>query len=542
MEKIIILVTACGTAKSACNYKLASKDPGFLNIGTSLAIEEIKKKYSYEIVLAVKKINKKIYKLNSFNNIKVIEIGKTKNIIDTIQESLKQTESEWCLINPITSIPDSKKITSSFIEFGSKMIPKENWSSISFNNQGLPLFHSKLDKKSLGLKSFPFTGRIFAKTKDINNVINSLVSYQKKDLLYLAENLFLNKQVKLKYSNWLDIGHVATYPITRISTIKSRFFNSLIYDEKKNLIRKISNNKSKIDNEIKYYSVLPEEIKRYFPKIFFVEKDKFSSSYYMEYICKPTLAEIYLFSQIGPNAILRIINSIDRIFKNFYSQKVILEEDAKSLYSGKTKSRQKEFEKIIQENNFEFLKKIYYQDYSLNNCNFPALKKTFTFLIKELKKFEQKRPLKFGHGDLCFNNILVDPIFGELNLIDPKADKNKKHNLYGLTDSFYDLSKLNHSIEGLYDSIVNNLFNLDISDSNNINLEIYKPPEYEIFNAYFREIIIEKKISKKTLGILTGNLFLSMLPLHLDNKKRIFVLGLMGGIFINDFPIKKVFL
>ena len=63
-----------------------------------------------------------------------------------------------------------------------------------------------------------------------------------------------------------------------------------------------------------------------------------------------------------------------------------------------------------------------------------------------------------------------------------------------------------------------------------------------IFNAYFNEIIIEKKINKQTLGILTGNLFLSMLPLHLDNKKRIFVLGLMGGIFINGYPIKKVFL
>lgn len=39
-----ILITAAGSVNSACNYKLGIDQPWFLNIGSSLAISEIKKK------------------------------------------------------------------------------------------------------------------------------------------------------------------------------------------------------------------------------------------------------------------------------------------------------------------------------------------------------------------------------------------------------------------------------------------------------------------------------------------------------------------
>ena len=54
-QNITVLVPAAGRVKSACNYKLAFEDPGFINIGSSLAIDEIKKKTNFKIVLAVKK-------------------------------------------------------------------------------------------------------------------------------------------------------------------------------------------------------------------------------------------------------------------------------------------------------------------------------------------------------------------------------------------------------------------------------------------------------------------------------------------------------
>ena len=68
------------------------------------------------------------------------------------------------------------------------------------------------------------------------------------------------------------------------------------------------------------------------------------------------------------------------------------------------------------------------------------------------------------------NNILVDPINGRINLIDPKADIHKRLNLCGVMDNFYDISKLNHSFEGFYDSVVNNLYYLYFEDIKILNL------------------------------------------------------------------------
>ena len=73
-------------------------------------------------------------------------------------------------------------------------------------------------------------------------------------------------------------------------------------------------------------------------------------------------------------------------------------------------------------------------------------------LYKFLKGYEKNLKQYIGHGDLCFNNILVDQISGCIKLIDPKAYWDKKRNIFGLVDPNYDLAKLNG---GLYNSYKN---------------------------------------------------------------------------------------
>ncbi len=127
-------------------------------------------------------------------------------------------------------------------------------------------------------------------------------------------------------------------------------------------------------------------------------------------------------------------------------------------------------------------------------------------------------------------------------MIDPKAEKHKTLDIYGLVDNFYDLSKLNHSIEGLYDSVVNDLFRLEAIDNKNITFEVYKPKEYELYNNYFREIISDKRIDYRILRLLTANLFLSMLPMHIDDNNRIVALALIGSIFMSEYSMEKIIL
>ena len=87
-------------------------------------------------------------------------------------------------------------------------------------------------------------------------------------------------------------------------------------------------------------------------------------------------------------------------------------------------------------------KKIY------NFCNLNSYNTLMTSdkcLTGTDRLYEVSKPLFIGHGDLCFNNILVDPNSGSLKLIDPKAYPDKSKNIVGLVDPFYDLAKLNHS-------------------------------------------------------------------------------------------------
>ena len=70
--------------------------------------------------------------------------------------------------------------------------------------------------------------------------------------------------------------------------------------------------------------------------IFDIEEKESDISYEMDYIGKPNLAEIYLFSRIGHNGISRIFDSIERVFNLFY-EKSYISENASWLYSLKLK-------------------------------------------------------------------------------------------------------------------------------------------------------------------------------------------------------------
>ena len=159
-KDLTVLVPAAGIIKIPFNSKFLIKDPSFLNMGHSLAIQEIKQQYDCKILLSVQNKSKNFLKLIPFEGIEILEVGLTKSITDTLSKSLVNVKSKWCLINPITTLPDTDFVEEPFIEFGSKLIPKEQWSALIFNKNNNPLFISKSAKKYLGIQSHPFTGRI----------------------------------------------------------------------------------------------------------------------------------------------------------------------------------------------------------------------------------------------------------------------------------------------------------------------------------------------------------------------------------------------
>ena len=526
------------------NYNFKSQEYLF-NIGNSLSFEKILKKLNLENVKTIYlAISKKNYKFNSFvpfKNAKFIEVGNTETILDSISVALEKISEKNILIIPITTIPDLYDINKNCCYFGSKKIPKENWSSISKNFKGNYEFHFKNDLNSYGLFSYPCTGRLVAEKSHLKDSIKQIENNKKSDILSLVEILIKKYQYKIIFEKWFDIGHQATYIESKLLSMTSRFFNNISYIDENNTILKSSTNLKKIRGEYLFYKSLSIKLKNFFPYVYSEKKrDNDINKIEMEFVPYPNLAEIFLFKNIGPNSWIRIINSINKIYKSFYLEETNkVENNASWLYSYKLLNRFKIAINFIKNSNNNNLKKLLKSGFYVNNFfHTGSLYKTVESLCEFLNGYEKNLKQFIGHGDLCFNNILIDEVSGCIKLIDPKAHWDQKTNLIGLMDPNYDLAKLNHSYKFLYDSIVNNLYSIEIKN-NNAQLYIYAPSEYNLVVNLFDKILIKSNIDDNTLINLTASLFISMLPLHKDDQDHFLVFAIMGSIVFNKVDFSK---
>ncbi len=130
--------------------------------------------------------------------------------------------------------------------------------------------------------------------------------------------------------------------------------------------------------------------------------------------------------------------------------------------------------------------------------------------------------LTITHGDLCFSNILFDSRNNSLKLIDPRGGLNDKFDsddkISG--DFQYDIAKLGHSLIGNYDFIVSGFYILKY-DMNNYKFELNIEHENrDDLVKYFYDKVEATGVSKDFIKASITNLFLSMLPLHNEDKER----------------------
>ena len=212
--------------------------------------------------------------------------------------------------------------------------------------------------------------------------------------------------------------------------------------------------------------------------------------------------------------------------------------------SSKLAVRKKKLDQIINsESKHLRFKKIYNFDFTVNGVHHPPLLKSFELLADLLLPIELSlSECVFSHGDLCFNNILVDSYSSSFKLIDPRIPSSNSivsENLFYLP-AWYDTAKLNHSFTCLYDSIVNNLFSLNSCSEKDFDLSIFSPRKYELIVNLFNESFSENYAFDK-LHILTSSLFFSMLPLHSESEEKMLAFAIMASTLLNyDSSLKNM--
>jgi hypothetical protein len=290
---------------------------------------------------------------------------------------------------------------------------------------------------------------------------------------------------------------------------KTRYFNKIEYVEDKHLLIKSSTNINKIISEYKYYYNLPHHIQRYFVQPFNLETRSESASYCVEKFFMKDLAFQFVY------------NTITNIsFKNLFDRISIFQEE----------SPKKILSQPIIDKNFE--KEILYKCFNRIDILMKDerwLSSKYKFLIEEvninlynlidrLKKAYDKYSLNrktfnkiLSHGDLCFSNILWSNDMNIIKFIDPKGFED----MY--LDEYYDIAKLSHSLLGNYDQIVYENYYLDLK---NINIDFYQDQNKYFINI-FKNYLQKKDIDYNLLRVYEASIFVSMLPNHIEDDKRI---------------------
>lgn len=261
------------------------------------------------------------------------------------------------------------------------------------------------------------------------------------------------------------------------------FSHLKITKNEKIIIKETKKDISRLVNEITYLKKLPKTLKPKFTQLLDYKIDKINEyAYYTMPLYKElSLKKLILSNKINTSQTINLLVDLLSFMKNnVYSlnkttkniEKYVESVHLYRVYARKeiTIKRAPIFESVFN------AKKIIINNSEYENI-IPLVDKIT--MCNDLIKSLQPDFLSLIHGDLHFDNILVDTsVFPyTFRLVDPKG--------FSVGDPMYDVSKLLHDFNGLYDFIYEYMFNLNYKIKNNIlkaNLSITNCKAVSEFN------------------------------------------------------------
>lgn len=317
--------------------------------------------------------------------------------------------------------------------------------------------------------------------------------------------------VEIKTSNWFDIGHADRYYNAKLE-VKAREFNHIDIDKNRGILTKYSDDKDKFIGEIKWYLKLPADIEYLRPRIFNYSLEYRRPYVSMEYYAYHTVHELFLNGDLSIYQWEMIFDRIRFICHDMKRYKVVdnnIKPALEDMYLTKTIQR---FDKLKEDKRFsEFFGKpirVNGTVYKSLNAIVDILKDIIPKMLYDVEEFN------IIHGDLCFANMMIDNNFSFIKVIDPRG-KFGAYDIYG--DSRYELAKLFHSVDGKYDYIIKDLFELK-HEENMIKFSLFdKDREFDLYQVFLDVFQEEIGNELKKIELIEALLFLSMIPLHRES-------------------------
>ncbi len=307
---------------------------------------------------------------------------------------------------------------------------------------------------------------------------------------------------------WYDLGHYNTYFQTKKNYTTERSFNNLTIQ--KETVIKTGTNISKIASETFWFKNIPPALKINTPV--FINDGIFDNGeawYEMEHVYLPTLSELLVFGNQSSLFWKYVVESISIFVDKMLCQHNTDEDTLIEFYISKNKARFEELEKL----------ELFDLDieWTVNGVKLPTVRNIYTELSVLISNNKVNKGIV--HGDLCFSNIFYDNKSNLVKVIDPRGGNWEQNGLSIYGDLNYDIAKLLHSILGCYDFIMAGKYRLDIT-GDNIDFEVYTNENQCILEKLiFEEGRISQIAVKENIPLMIS-LFISMIPLHSDDKER----------------------
>ena len=347
-----------------------------------------------------------------------------------------------------------------------------------------------------------------------------------KALMYYS-NQYPLKPVRAH--DWFDIGHIEKYYTSQLE-VKAREFNYIQIDKVRGILTKRSDDTEKFIGEIKWYIKLPKDIEYVRPRIFDYSVDYMNPSVSMEYYAYHTIHELFLYGDLTKlqwSDIFRRIRFVINDFQRYTLKDEGIVQSLEDMYLKKTIQRLE----MIKED--EHLSAFADKTICVNGMRYQSLE-CVVGILKDIipQRLYKIEAFHIIHGDLCFANIMIDSNLNFIKVIDPRG-RFGMYDIYG--DIRYDLAKLFHSMDGKYDFIIKDLFDVQYDqDSATISYRIKDRIREFDMNQLFQEIFKSEIGNElKNIELIEALLFLSMIPLHKESVEHQMVMLGVGLDILN---------
>ena len=313
----------------------------------------------------------------------------------------------------------------------------------------------------------------------------------------------------------------------------TRAYNSLVVNKVNNSTIIKESLENKLQDEIFYYRNLPEKLKIYFPRL--IEENTSGTKPYkleLEYYGYSNLGTHMMYNKFDKNEWSKVLDFIFKYIDNYKDVKRIKSNrsDIRRMLINKTED---EYQKLIDSNPF-FKKFSKYESLNLNNKTLLNFKTIWNDVKKQIEAIDLDSYFYYFHGDLCFSNILFskNPLSEDviLKFVDPRGKYGLKK-FYG--DYYYDLAKLSHSVNGGYEYLIYDEFNLEIK-KNKANLKYLNKNKDKVNNLFIQKLN-DYKYDLEIINLIEGLIYIGMCARHYDSLKRQKAMYLIGVKLLNSF-------